>query len=136
MNPDAKGLAVKVPRSSCRPWGVPVPWEGRSAPAHERSCALEIFDLVALFQGDNGLFPVRPAAREPSHPFFLAPVADGVHVEHRHLEHFLDGFSKGEADACLAASVFHFGELKISEVKSFLQNAGISIRPVLSKSEF
>lgn len=44
------------------------------------------------------------------------------------LEHFYEGFAKGEADACLAASVFHFGELKIGEVKEYLKNRKIPVR--------
>lgn len=44
------------------------------------------------------------------------------------LEHFYEGFSRGEADACLAASVFHFGELKISETKQYLKSKGIPVR--------
>ncbi|MSR76930.1 MAG: imidazole glycerol phosphate synthase subunit HisF [Candidatus Omnitrophica bacterium] len=44
------------------------------------------------------------------------------------LEHFYDGFVKGEADACLAASIFHFGEYKISEVKQYLREKKLPIR--------
>lgn len=44
------------------------------------------------------------------------------------LEHFYEGFHQGNADACLAASVFHFGEFKISEVKDYLARRGISMR--------
>lgn len=44
------------------------------------------------------------------------------------LEHFYEGFTKGEADACLAASVFHFGELSILQTKQFLQQKGIAVR--------
>lgn len=44
------------------------------------------------------------------------------------LEHFLQGFRDGKADACLAASIFHFGEFKIAEVKSYLQKNGIPVR--------
>ncbi|MDP3920849.1 MAG: imidazole glycerol phosphate synthase subunit HisF [Candidatus Omnitrophota bacterium] len=44
------------------------------------------------------------------------------------LDHFYEGFSEGKADACLAASVFHFGELKIPDVKRYLQSKGIPIR--------
>lgn len=44
------------------------------------------------------------------------------------LEHFYEGFTQGEADACLAASIFHFGEFKISEVKIFLQEKKIPVR--------
>ncbi|MBI3313864.1 MAG: imidazole glycerol phosphate synthase subunit HisF [Candidatus Omnitrophica bacterium] len=44
------------------------------------------------------------------------------------LEHFYEAFTKGKADACLAASIFHFGEIKIPEVKSFLHTKGIPVR--------
>lgn len=44
------------------------------------------------------------------------------------LDHFYQGFQEGEADACLAASVFHFGELKIRDVKSYLQSKKIPVR--------
>lgn len=44
------------------------------------------------------------------------------------IEHFYDGFAEGKADACLAASVFHFGELGIKEVKSYLHERGIAVR--------
>lgn len=44
------------------------------------------------------------------------------------LEHFYQGFLEGEADACLAASVFHFGELKIRDVKSYLHSKEVPVR--------
>jgi len=44
------------------------------------------------------------------------------------IEHFYQGFAEGHADACLAASVFHFGELKISEIKQDLARRGIPVR--------
>lgn len=44
------------------------------------------------------------------------------------LEHFRDAFTLGKADAALAASVFHFGEIKISELKSYLCAQGITMR--------
>ena len=44
------------------------------------------------------------------------------------MEHFRDTFAKGKADAALAASVFHFGEIKIPELKSYLCVEGITIR--------
>ena len=43
-------------------------------------------------------------------------------------EHFRDVFMQGKADAALAASVFHFGEIKIPELKSYLCGEGITIR--------
>lgn len=44
------------------------------------------------------------------------------------LEHFYEVVTKGKADAVLAASVFHFGEYKIKEVKDYLLDKGISVR--------
>ncbi len=44
------------------------------------------------------------------------------------LDHFYEGFAQGHVDACLAASVFHFGELKISEIKKDLAGRGITVR--------
>ncbi len=43
-------------------------------------------------------------------------------------EHFYDAFSVGKADAALAASLFHFKELSIGEVKDYLNSRGISVR--------
>lgn len=43
-------------------------------------------------------------------------------------EHFRDAFVRGKADAALAASVFHFGEIGIPELKSYLRGEGISVR--------
>lgn len=44
------------------------------------------------------------------------------------LEHFYDAFAEGKADAVLAASLFHFKELEVREVKEYLQGRGISVR--------
>ena len=43
-------------------------------------------------------------------------------------EHFRDAFTLGKADAALAASVFHFGEINISDLKHYLYNEGINVR--------
>jgi len=44
------------------------------------------------------------------------------------IEHFVDVFQKGKADAALAASVFHFGEIPIQKLKQELNNHKIPIR--------
>lgn len=44
------------------------------------------------------------------------------------IEHFAEGILEGEADAVLAASVFHFGELTIREVKEYMRGRGIPVR--------
>ena len=43
------------------------------------------------------------------------------------IQHFADAFTKGKADAALAASVFHFGEIPILELKNELKNQGICL---------
>ena len=44
------------------------------------------------------------------------------------LEHFKEAVTEGGADAALAASLFHYKELEIKEVKEYLRNEGISVR--------
>ncbi|MFY0628259.1 MAG: imidazole glycerol phosphate synthase subunit HisF [Reichenbachiella sp.] len=44
------------------------------------------------------------------------------------IQHFADTFKEGKADAALAASVFHFKEIGIPELKKELRNQGIAIR--------
>ena len=44
------------------------------------------------------------------------------------LEHFYEALTEGKADAALAASLFHFKELEIREVKQYLRDKGVSVR--------
>ena len=44
------------------------------------------------------------------------------------MEHFRDAFTIGKADAALAASVFHFGEIPIMDLKEYLRNNDINVR--------
>ncbi len=44
------------------------------------------------------------------------------------LNHLYDAFNAGKADACLAASIFHFGKYTIPETKAFLRAKGIPVR--------
>ncbi|SFV33938.1 imidazole glycerol phosphate synthase subunit HisF [Thermoflavifilum thermophilum] len=44
------------------------------------------------------------------------------------MQHFLDVFQQAHADAALAASIFHFGEISIPELKAFLKQNGIPVR--------
>lgn len=43
-------------------------------------------------------------------------------------EHFYEALTKGEADAALAASLFHYKELEIMELKNYLADQGVSVR--------
>ncbi len=44
------------------------------------------------------------------------------------IEHFYEGVKKGHADALLAASVFHFNEISIMDVKEYLKKNNINVR--------
>ena len=44
------------------------------------------------------------------------------------MEHFKEVFTEGKADAGLAASIFHFREMEISDLKAYLQKEGIAVR--------
>ena len=44
------------------------------------------------------------------------------------LRHLVDGVKDGEADAVLAASIFHYGEYTIQEAKNYMYEHGIEMR--------
>jgi cyclase len=44
------------------------------------------------------------------------------------MQHFVDTFIKGKADAALAASVFHFKEIEIQDLKKELKKQGVAVR--------
>jgi cyclase len=44
------------------------------------------------------------------------------------VQHFADTFTAGKADAALAASVFHYGEIEIGDLKEELKEQGINMR--------
>jgi len=44
------------------------------------------------------------------------------------LQHMAEGLTEGEADAALAASIFHYGEYSIRETKEYLRSVGITVR--------
>jgi cyclase len=44
------------------------------------------------------------------------------------LDHFLEVIEEADADAVLAASLFHYGELSISQVKEYLAKNGVAVR--------
>ena len=44
------------------------------------------------------------------------------------MEHFYDALTEGGADAALAASLFHYKEMEIMELKEYLQGRGLPMR--------
>ena len=65
------------------------------------------------------------ALRRLSHSLSIPIIASGGAGSK---EHFRDTFLEGHSDAALAASVFHFGEIKIPELKEYLKGEGITVR--------
>ena len=51
------------------------------------------------------------------------------------LDHLCQAFIQGQADAALAASIFHFGTYSIAEAKEYLSQRGIPMRPVTSAGD-
>ena len=51
------------------------------------------------------------------------------------LEHLAEGLLEGEADAVLAASIFHYGRHSIAEAKAYLKARGVPVRPVAAGAE-
>ena len=45
-----------------------------------------------------------------------------------HMDHFVDVFEQGKADAALAASLFHYGEIELPDLKGYLKTKGIEVR--------
>lgn len=66
-----------------------------------------------------------PLTKDIAHAVKIPVIASGGAGT---LQHFCDVFKKTDADAALAASVFHYQELKIGEVKKFLRKKSILVR--------
>jgi len=65
------------------------------------------------------------ALRELSHQLSIPIIASGGAGSK---EHFVDVFERGKADAALAASIFHYNEIPIPELKDYLKLNNITIR--------
>ena len=85
--------------------------------------------MVAEMQGAAGVVINAPAPAETIETTMsmvdIPVIASGGVGK---LEHFAEGIIEGEADAVLAASVFHFGELTVRQVKESMRDAGIPVR--------
>lgn len=90
----------------------------------EKMGAGEILFTSMNHDGTKGGFAVK-AIRHLTDTLGIPVIASGGAGKP---EHFLEVFDEGHADAALAASVFHFGEIPIPELKTYLYNNGIEIR--------
>ncbi len=84
----------------------------------------EILFTSMNHDGTKQGFAIDPLAK--LHELLSVPViASGGAGNPRH---FLEAFVMGKADAALAASLFHFGELTIPDLKSYLNSNGVTVR--------
>lgn len=51
------------------------------------------------------------------------------------MEHFCEALTAGKADAALAATLFHYNEIRIGDLKQYLADKGVSVRPVQTENE-
>lgn len=84
----------------------------------------EILLTSMLHDGTKGGFALE-LTRSVSEAVSVPVIASGGAGA---MQHFYDVFTAGAADAALAASVFHFGEIPIPELKSYLNEHGIPVR--------
>jgi len=129
-NPDATAIALPggrecwyevVTYGGSRPTGIDaVRW---AAEAEERGAG-EILLTSMETDGTRDGFDI-PITAAISDAVGVPVIASGGVGR---LEHFYEGFALGRADACLAASVFHYGEMTIREVKEYLAARGIPVR--------
>jgi len=66
-----------------------------------------------------------PITRKISEAVNIPVIASGGVGE---LNHFVEAFKEGKADAALAASIFHYGEYTVKDIKDFCKKKGIVVR--------
>lgn len=123
-SPDAQRAGVRwevFTHGGRRPTGLDaVEWARRMAAAGAGEILLTSMDRDGTREGfDLGL------TRAVSDAVGVPVVASGGVGA---AEHFAEGVTTGGADAVLAASVFHFGELTVRQVKQYMQSRGIEVR--------
>jgi cyclase len=91
--------------------------------AQERGAGEILFTSMS-HDGTKMGYPVE-ALRQLAETLSIPVIASGGAGS---MEHFRDVFRDGKADAALAASVFHFGEITIPALKNYLRQEGITVR--------
>ena len=90
----------------------------------EDRCAGEIMFTSMNHDGTKNGFALE-ALKALNEKTSISIIASGGAGE---LSHFVDVFEVGKADAALAASVFHFGEIKLPDLKMYLKKNNIAVR--------
>ncbi|ARP50524.1 MULTISPECIES: imidazole glycerol phosphate synthase subunit HisF [Caproicibacterium] len=93
----------------------------------QKAVALGAGEILLTSMDEDGVqqgydLPLTAAVSERVHVPVIASGGAGK------LEHFYDAFTKGKADAVLAASLFHFGEITIPQLKTYLKEREIPVR--------
>jgi cyclase len=130
---DAKRAAVDAKRSGDK-WGVFTHGGRKSAELD----AVEWARKMAAFGAGEILLTSmdRDGTKEGYDLALTAAISDAVEIPviasggAGTLEHLYEGFTKGKADAVLAASIFHYRQHTIREAKDYLRARGIPVRPV------
>lgn len=104
-----------------KPVGIDAVWWAKKV---EELGAGEILLTSMNRDGTKDGFDI-PITRKISEEVKIPVIASGGAGK---VEHFYEGFVYGKADACLAASIFHYGEIGIMEIKRFLAERGIPVR--------
>jgi len=127
-------VAIDVDVSEQFPSGYEVYIDGGTRPAR-----LDAFDFAreAADRGAGTLLPTSKA-RDGSKEGFDIPLTRGIAERVSvpviasggagKMEHFYEAATEGKASILLAASVFHFGEIKIPELKEYLKEKGVNVR--------
>jgi len=124
-------VAIDVKKKDCR--HMVHTHSGRNPTAYE---AVEWAQLVQeLGAGEILLTSMdRDGTQEGYDNDILSKVSSSVHIPviasggAGNLEHLYDGFTRGKADAALAASIFHFRQYSIRQAKQYLRDRGITVR--------
>ena len=104
-----------------------IEWAARAAELGAGEFMLTSMDRDGTLDGYD-LELTRAVAREVGVPVIAS---GGVGT----LEHLFDGLTEGEADAVLAASIFHYGAYTIAEAKQYLAERGVPVRPVTPRDQ-
>ena len=104
-----------------KPVGIDAVWWAKKV---EELGAGEILLTSMNRDGTKDGFDI-PITRKISEEVGIPVIASGGAGK---VEHFYEGFTDGKADACLAASIFHYREISISEIKRYLAERGVPVR--------
>ena len=108
--------------------GGQVPTDIRTVDWARRAVALGAGEILLTSMDHDGTKDgfALDVTRAVSEAVDVPVIASGGAGEMRH---FLDVFREGRADAALAASIFHYGEIGIPELKGYLREHGVEVRP-------